>query len=245
LPIFARLAALTRRRRSAVAAAIFLALVSACSPSQLPSQDTQVASPPPGLDYVPPAPGTYHLPVIQRAVDGSVLDADGTEHRLFDYLGDRNVLLGFIYLNCSDAKGCPLANASFFMLREDLEADPQLAQDVRLISLSFDPDRDTPQAMLQHLGRDYLARPRKDRLWALLTTSSRSDLNPILDGFSQYIVREVDGSGRETGNLSHVLKVFLIDRELNVRNVYSSSYLHPAIVINDLKTLKLEEVGKG
>jgi cytochrome c peroxidase len=216
-------------------------LAAACSPSlsEQPEEPAQV--PPPGLDFVPPAPGSYELPTIQSAVDGGVIDADGTDRRLFDYLGDKYVLLSFIYLNCPDAKGCPLANANFYMIRQDLEAEPALAKQVRLVSLSFDPERDTPETMLRHWGPDYLESGWDDRLWALLTTTSRADLQPILDGFNQYIVREIGENGKETGNITHVLKVFLIDRQLNVRNVYSTSYLHPAIAINDLKTLVMRE----
>lgn len=218
-----------------------LIVAAACSQSPTPPPEEFAQTPPPGLDYIPPAPGTYDLPTVQPAVDGTVIDADGTQRRLFDYLGDKHVLLSFIYLNCPDAKGCPLATANLYMIQQDLEADPALEDQVRLISLSFDPDRDTPESMLKHWGPDYVESPWKDRQWALLTTASRSDLQPILDGFNQYIVREIDETGEETGNLSHVIKVFLIDRQLKVRNIYSSSFLHPAIAINDLKTLVIQD----
>ncbi|HSO22833.1 MAG TPA: SCO family protein [Chondromyces sp.] len=233
--------------RSAALSALCLALFSACGQAPTGTADAEpvAETPPPGLEFVPPAPGTYELPVIQTAVDGIVLDADGAERRLFDYVGDRYVLLSFIYLNCTEAKGCPLANANLAMIRQDLEADPELASQVRLISLSFDPERDTPEAMLRHWGDSYLEVPWNERLWSLLTTPSRSKLQPILDGFGQYIVREVDEEGRETGSLSHVLKVFLIDRERRVRNVYSTSFLHPAIALNDLETLVMEDAGRG
>jgi cytochrome c peroxidase len=154
------------------------------------------------------------------------------------------VLLSFVYLNCSDATGCPLATANFHMIQQDLEADPQLAGRVRLITLSFDPTRDTPEAMLRHRGPEYLETPWQERDWALLTTGSWQDLQPILDGFGQTVVPELDESGQPTGNFSHVLKVFLVDRQQRVRNIYSSSYLHPALAVNDLKTLLMEE-GRG
>lgn len=231
---------------SAAASALCLTLCAACGGATAPPPAEKAEqAPPPGLEFVPPAPGTYQLPAVQPAVDGMVLDADGTERHLFDYLDDRYVLLSFIYLNCTEAKGCPLANANLAMIRQDLEADPALASQVRLISLSFDPERDTPEAMLRHWGPGYLESPWDQRQWSLVTTASRADLEPILEGFGQYIVREVDEQGRETGNLSHVLKVFLIDREREVRNVYSTSFLHPAIALNDLRTLVMEDRGRG
>ena len=82
---------------------------------------------------------------------------------------------------------------------------------------------------------------RESEAWTFLTTPSHSDLEPILDGYGQYVVREIDAEGRFTGDRSHMLKVFLIDRERRVRQIYSSDFLHPSIVINDVKTLMIED----
>ena len=62
-------------------------------------------------------------------------------------------------------------------------------------------------------------------------------LDPILKGYQQRIVREYDENGNYIGSISHILRVFLIDREKNVRNIYSVSFLHPDLLINDIKTL--------
>ena len=43
------------------------------------------------------------------------------------------------------------------------------------------------------------------------------------------------------GALSHVLKVFLIDRRGSVREIYSTSFLHTQVLLNDIKTLLLED----
>ena len=37
-----------------------------------------------------------------------------------------------------------------------------------------------------------------------------------------------------------MLKVFLIDRAGFVREIYSSTFLHPQTVVNDIETLRLE-----
>ena len=61
------------------------------------------------LEYDPPEPGTYELPVLSDAADGEVLDETGGETRLHQIIGDGIVLLSFIYSTCSDTAGCPLA----------------------------------------------------------------------------------------------------------------------------------------
>jgi cytochrome oxidase Cu insertion factor (SCO1/SenC/PrrC family) len=219
--------------------ALALGLVVACA---RPAEET--AAIPPGLEFVPPAPGSYELPPIEAAVDGAVVDADGTRRRLFDYLGDHYVVLSFVYSHCTDSEGCPLATGILEMVRDALENAPDLQPGVRLVTLSFDPVRDTPEVMRDyalHAGPDTLGPVWKARPWAFLTTPSAADVQPILDGFGQTIVPEIDELGKRTGDFSHVLKVYLIDRRKLVRNIYSTRFLHPAIVINDLRTLWMED----
>ena len=239
------------RRASAPAAIVLLAagaglvLLSAtgCAPgpSAVEERAASSAEAPAGLEYVPPAPGTYELPPIQDAVDGEVLDTSGTERRLFDYLGDRYVLLAFVYTSCSEPRGCPLARMTFSKLHRRLREDPDLAERVRLVTLSFDPERDTPEMMRRYADEGGVDADRDEEDWVFLTTASRRELAPLLDGYGQLVVPEVGPDGRPTGVLSHVLKAFLIDRELRVRNIYSSDFLHPAVVANDLETLVFEE----
>ena len=149
------------------------------------------------------------------------------------------MLLSFIYTRCSAAKGCPLATAVFQMLR-DADEDPAVGDRVRLVTLSFDPERDTPETMSRYARSVGVKKQGQPGTWTFLTTLSQSDLEPILDGYGQYVVREIDAEGRFTGNRSHLLKVFLIDRDRRVRQIYGSDFLNPALVINDVKTLMME-----
>ena len=188
------------------------------------------------LSYEAPAPGTYRLPPIMPAADGRVLREDATPAHLFDLMGDRFVLLSFVYTRCTDVNGCPLAKAVFHLVRARLKEHPDLAGATRLVSLSFDPDNDTPEAM-----RAYRPKVEDDRVeWRFLTTRDRADLQPILDGYGQYTLREYDEHGAYTGEFAHLLRVFLIDRERRVRNIYSTGFLHPDILVNDLETLLRE-----
>jgi hypothetical protein len=80
--------------------------------------------------------------------------------------------------------------------------------------------------------------------WFFLTTPSAEDLMPLLEGFGQDVRYSVNRStGRPMRELSHVLKVFLIDPAGYVREIYSSAFLHPRSILNDIRTLLLEEGG--
>lgn len=226
------------------ALALLLLAASGCGPRAAGTEERSgPPGPPEGLEYVPPEPGSYELPPIQEAADGAVVDADGDRHRLFDYLGDRYVVLSFIYTRCGDARGCPLATGVLQKVRRRIAADEDLADRVRLVTLSFDPVHDRPEAMRRYASaRGVGAGPEPDGgSWAFLTTASADALEPILEGYGQSIVPEVDPDGRPTGQFAHVLKVFLIDPDRRVRNIYSTSFLHPALVVNDLETLLLEQ----
>jgi cytochrome c peroxidase len=184
---------------------------------------------PPGyrpLGYAAPTPGTYELPPLGPAGDGAVIDSDGRRLRLSDLLGDRVVALSFIYTHCRESAGCPLAGFVLGRLQHELSADPHLVESVRLVSLSFDPDHDTPEVMRSYGARVH--RPPVD--WRFLTTASKSDLAPILEGYGQSVNR--DGE-----TITHILRVVLIDRARCIRNVYSASFLHAETLLSDIRTV--------
>lgn len=189
------------------------------------------------LDYDPPAPGTYTLPPLGKAADGTVLNASGKPLRLAEALDGKLVLMGFIYTHCPDMNGCPLASYVMKQVQARLLEDGELRDQVRLISLSFDPELDTPEAMRQYSHHF----KRKDFDWRFLTTASEADLQPILQGYGQFREKLYNSDGSYAGSMSHILRVYLIDRDQRIRNIYSAGFLHRETAVNDLKTLLLEE----
>ena len=190
------------------------------------------------LDFVPPAPGTYKLQHILRAPEGTVLDSQGEAKRFSRFTTGRITLLSLIYTRCGDGRGCPLASHMLKSLKGRIDARPGWSDSLRFVSLSFDPDHDTP-AVMRAYGSDYA--PEKGGLpWHFLTTRSHREIRPILDGFAQDVWAAADPSDA-TGPLPHVLKVFLIDRRGSVREIYTTSFLQPQMVLNDIQTLLLEE----
>ncbi len=193
------------------------------------------------FDFEPPRPGTYRLPAIRPAPDGAVVDAAGAPRRLRDVMEGKISLVSFIYTGCTDGLGCPLATAVLHGIAKAGARDRDLAKHLRLISLSFDGRRDTPAVMARY-GRRLGARGGKGPAvqWAFLTTASARDLAPILEGYGQVVVRPPEG---EAGDLSHLLRVYLVDRRGTIRNIYGLELLDPRLLIADVHTLLLEERG--
>ena len=193
----------------------------------------------PKQEFVAPAAGSYTLQNIQQAPEGRVLDIDGRGVSLNRYTTGRITLLSFMYTYCVDPIGCPLAYQTLSSLRERLLAKPNLARQVRFVSLSFDPVNDTPAAMKSYGGK--LADATSDLRWHFLTTRSVSELKPIIDDLGQDVSIQLDSMGRPTRLFNHMLKVFLLDAKGWVREIYSTDFLLPDVIFNDIQTLILEQ----
>ena len=221
--------------RAARAFALLAAL--AWMPSSGAHQGEPIAEP----DFIPPAPGTYMLHRIMAAPEGRVLGIDGRPQPLSRYTRGQITLLGFIYTTCSDPEGCPLAFRVFDGLKDAIVATPALHGKVRFVTLSFDPERDAPNVMRRYAGSRATEKDAALR-WTFLTTRSARELMPLVEGFGQDIQITYDRStGHPRRELSHVLKVFLIDGVGDVREIYSSMFLYPQLVLNDIETLLMEK----
>ena len=189
------------------------------------------------FDFDAPTPGTYRLPVIKPAPDGPVLDARGAERRLHQLMAGKVVVLSFVYTQCSDARGCPLATAVLYQLHRMSASDRALAEHLKLITLSFDPAHDTPAVMARYAGpRDSWAARASE--WDRLTTASERTLAPILAGYGQVISRP---TANPAAGLTHRLRVYLIDRQQRIRNIYGLDFLDPRLLIADVRTLLQED----
>jgi cytochrome oxidase Cu insertion factor (SCO1/SenC/PrrC family) len=188
-------------------------------------------------DYDAPAPGTYKLPVIKPAGDGTLLDSAGKPVRLAELTRGRITVVSFIYTRCAARKACPYATGVLMELHRESSEDAALAKELRLVSMSFDPANDTPERMAAYSG---LASQRPTAApWHFLTAKSQTELQPILIAYGQ-AVDEKSNPLDPTGPLNHTLRVFLIDRAGNIRNIYSSGTLDPRLVLADVRTLMME-----
>jgi cytochrome oxidase Cu insertion factor (SCO1/SenC/PrrC family) len=188
-------------------------------------------------DYDAPVPGTYALPVVKAAADGDVLDSAGRALRLRELTHGRVTVLSFIYTRCAAAKACPYATGVLNQLHRFSQDEPALAREMRLVSMSFDPENDTPARMAAYSA---WARERTNAAeWRFVTTRSQTALRPILEAYGQAVDRKKNPYD-PTGPLNHMLRVFLIDREGNIRNIYSSGTLDPRLVLADVRTMMLE-----
>jgi cytochrome oxidase Cu insertion factor (SCO1/SenC/PrrC family) len=221
------------------AAATLLALAVGLVPAAAGAHDgahqraAPAAAEAPPLLYEPPEPGTYELPPIDQVHDHVGVDAAGLPVRFPGLAPGQVGIVSFVYANCG--QGCPLALATLKRLDTELAARPALAGKVRLVTVSFDPERDTPERMGEL--RTAMA-PRSE--WRFVTAPDAAAVEPVLADYGQRVLRKIDPTGADTGVLSHVIKVFLVDEFLRIRNVYSAGLMDARLILNDVQTVLAE-----
>lgn len=183
-----------------------------------------------------PKAGTYKLYRIQPATSGIVLEDSVWKPRLLSsYVKGQITLFSFFYGVCRDPLGCPAVWSGYEDVRSALAKEPGLHGKVNLVLLSLDPQVDTPELL-----SFYRSKSSKEVPWHFLTTWSEYFLKPIIHNMGVHAARVVDDNGKKTDVINHMVKVFLIDKDGWVREIYTTSFLSPEAVMNDIRTLAME-----
>jgi len=196
----------------------------------------------PRMDFTPLRAGTYQLQSIQPVGEATLLDEHGKPVKLSGLTRGKITLLTFFYTYCVDPLGCPFVHETLTQLRDRVIAEQGLARDVRFVGISCDPSNDTP-AVLSQFATSFQSRSPFE--WRFLTAPAVPTLLPVLDDFGQDVSVETDEHGRPTRTLHHMLKVFLIDAGGTVREIYTLAFIQPDVMMNDIRTLHLEQTAKA
>ena len=86
------------------------------------------------------------------------------------------VIVDFIFGTCTTI--CPILSVGYANLQHKLGPD---SRKVQLVSISIDPENDTPKVL-----RDYLKRYQAKPGWEFLT-GSREDIDKVMHAFNAYI----------------------------------------------------------
>ena len=118
---------------------------------------------------------TYAIP------DVVLINQDGKKVRLRNLLlSDKPVIVDFIFGTCTTI--CPVLSAGFSNLQHKLGPE---SGGMSLVSISIDPENDTPQVM-----KDYLQRFRAKPGWDFLS-GSRKDIDSVMKAFNAYMANKM------------------------------------------------------
>jgi protein SCO1 len=119
------------------------------------------------------APAAVALKPGETVPDFTMTTQEGKPLRLSDLRG-QVVVLTFIYTRCPLPDFCPATDRKFRELADKVSAVPARAGRVRLLSVSFDPEHDTPEVLSKHAT----TRGARPPLW-MFAVASHAELAKV------------------------------------------------------------------
>jgi protein SCO1 len=154
--------------------------------------------------------------------DFSLKDQDGKSFRFANVRGQL-IVITFIFTTCPDV--CPLLTAKFAAIQREL--DRRKIADYHLLSITTDPERDTPAALKVYASQ-FKANTEH---WSFLT-GSRPDLAKIWNAFGVNVVKN------QSGQIQHTTLTTLVDRQGNRRVDYYGDRWRDTEVLRDIQWLR-------
>jgi protein SCO1/2 len=114
------------------------------------------------------------------------IDQTGKRRALLDKVDHRAVIVDFIFTRCTSV--CSALGNSYQQLQADIQEE-HLEKAVRLVTVSFDPEHDTP-AIIADYGRRFRTNPET---WTILTPIDSEALRRALEAFGVVRVPAPDG----------------------------------------------------
>jgi protein SCO1/2 len=159
--------------------------------------------------------------------DASLVNQDAKPVRLSSYRG-RALLLTFFYARCRDAEFCPLTSEHFAELHRAISADEGLMDKTLLLSVSIDPEHDTPAALRSYGGaytQNYSG--EKYERWQFVT-GEPAEIKRLAQFFGLQYTAEKD-------QLVHTRCTAIIDPSGRVRKIYRDNDWQTADVLKELR----------
>lgn len=151
------------------------------------------------------------LPVFAEVPEFSLTERSGRTVSSDDLAG-RPYVVDFVFTTC--AGPCPLLSQNMERLQDAVEG-----RDVQLVSITVDPERDTPEALTRYAKR-YGA---DEERWLFLTGAKQAIYDLVRGGF---LLAIDDGAISPDGTpgpgvITHSTKFVLVDGEGRIRGFYS------------------------
>ena len=170
-----------------------------------------------------PIPGATPAPEVKagdEVPNVELTNQDGKKITLRQYRG-KIVLLTFIYTRCPLPDYCILMSENFGEISKVVAARPKLKSKVHLLSVSFDPDFDTPE-VLKTYGKNYMGRftPVDFKLWEF-ASGNAADIKNFASFFGLAYFPQ-------NNQINHSLRTIFIDPRGKVAQVFSGNEWKPA-----------------
>ena len=175
--------------------------------------------------------------VGQSVPDFALTNQDGKSVAIKDFKG-KALAITFIYSQCPLPEYCIKMSTSFSDLAKILNADAQLKDKLALLSISFDPERDTP-AKLRTYGLGYMGKGATELGVWQLAVGKDAEVRKIADFFG--LRYEVDQNDKT--QINHSLRTAVIGPDGKVTKIFPGNEWTVADLKNELEmALKLSNM---
>jgi len=201
------------------------------TPTESWLEDIQVTGQAPADAAAPES--ELQIPVEGTPVpDFAFTNQDGKRVHLDQYKG-QVVLLAFIYTRCPMPDFCPRMTNNFREIEKALKQDPAAYGHTHLLSISFDPQFDTP-TVLRHYALSTTSIPAADLFphWEFLSPHPK-DLDAIGHFFALSVWKEKDGA--QNGAITHSLSTAIIDGNGKLYRWYHGNSWTPEELLKEVK----------
>jgi protein SCO1/2 len=167
--------------------------------------------------------------------DFALTNQDGKRIHLAQYRGQA-LTLTFIYTRCPQPDQCTLMSNNFAAIERELQKQPELYRKTHLLSISFDPDFDTPK-VLRSYGASHTERYSDESFqhWEFATGSS-DEVKGIAQFFGLRYYHDTE-SGQD--QVIHSLRTAVISPEGKLVKLYRGNEWKPEDVLGDLNSLSI------
>ena len=163
--------------------------------------------------------------------DYTFYDQDSAEVHFQKLIKGNTTVIGFIYANCPDI--CPMTTHNMQLTQDRLKGDG--IENVKFISVTFDPDRDFPSILKKYAEiRDI---DFKD--WTLLW-SDKKNTNSLMQRFDITVIptdTTYSPDGEIGYSMMHTDRISLLDSDGRLRKNYRGSLVNLDELYNDIKHL--------
>ena len=165
--------------------------------------------------------------------DFALLNQDGKPIHLAQYRG-KALALTFIYTRCPDPDQCTLMSTNFAAIEQALQKEPAVFQKTHLLSVTFDPDFDTPKVMRSY-GAAHTGQysTEKFQFWEF-ATGSKDQVKEIATYFGLNYFKDKE-SGED--KVMHSLRTAVIGPDGKLYKLYRGNDWKADEVVTDLRSV--------
>ena len=165
--------------------------------------------------------------------DFGLVNQDGKRIHLSQYRG-KALLITFVYTRCPQPDQCTLMSNNFAAIDKALQQQPETYDKTHLLTISFDPDYDTPK-VLRSYGASHTGRYSDETFqhWEF-ASGTKDEVKGVAQFFGLRYYHDTESSDEQ---VIHSMRTAIVGPDGKVVKLYRGNEWKPEEVLGELKTL--------